>query len=252
MRGNWDDLFPEQRRGLDSPAPRDAAQVDRARRAYYAQLTFIDHQINRLTHALHEHEVLDNTVILFCGDHGDMLYDHGLTAKALPYEASANIPFILRLPRSCGVSPDQTLEAPVELRDILPTLCELAGIDTPDHVEGRSLVPLCNGGAQPSWREYVHGEHALGPFSNQWITDGRWKYAWYSQSGTEQLFDLQSDPNECTDLSESHPAEVTRERQRLIAELEGREEGFVQNGRLVPGQSPKAVLSHILPHSEET
>ena len=79
--------------------------------------------------------------------------------------------------------------------------------------------------------------------SNQWLTDGREKYIWYSQSGRELLFDLEEDPTELHDLAAARPERVAFWRERLMAELDGREEGFVQNGELVNGmlQSPTLV-----------
>ncbi|MCK5803391.1 MAG: arylsulfatase, partial [Lentisphaeria bacterium] len=243
-QGDWVDRLPSGGRGLDSPVPTDPWQIDRARRAYYAQLTFIDHQLNRLTHALHEANELENTIFLFCADHGDMLYDHGRIAKALPYEGAARIPFIMRFPRSWKGPRGATVDAPVELMDVLPTLCEAAGVSVPDSVEGRSVLPFQRG-ETPAWREYIHGEHASGQCSNHWIVDGNWKYAWFSQPGMEQLFDLQNDPCELRDLAAENPAMLGEMRARLIAELEGREEGYVQDGKLVSGRPAQAVLSHI-------
>ena len=240
--GDWTDPAHRNLRGLDSPCPTDPVQIDRARRAYYAQMTFIDHQLNRLTHALHEHGRLQDTCIMFCSDHGDMLYDHGLTAKALPYEGSAHIPFLLRFPRAWGMRSATEVTVPVELRDVLPTICELAGVQVPDSIEGRSVLPFCRGEDAP-WREYVHGEHSYGARSNHWLTDGHWKYVWYSQTGREQLFDLDSDRSESHDLHAALPEDVARWRSRLIKELSGREEGYVQDAQLIPGRSARSVLS---------
>jgi arylsulfatase A-like enzyme len=241
--GEWNEAFPNGGRGLDSPVPRDDWQIDRARRAYYAQMTFIDHQLNRLTHALFAAGCQENTCILFCSDHGDMLYDHGLVAKALPYEGAARIPFFLRFPRSWGFQAGQTVDAPVELRDVLPTLCDVANVPVPDSIEGRSVLPFCRG-ETAEWREYVHGEHTSGRLSNHWIVDGEWKYAWYSQTGVEQLFHLAEDPAETTDLSAAQPERLAACRARLVQELADREEGFVVDGQLCAGRPVSAVLSH--------
>lgn len=239
--GDWDDDFPQVSRGLDSPVPRDPAQVARARQAYYAQLTFIDHQINRLIHTLHAHEVLENTVILFVADHGEMLYDHGMIAKALPYDGSARVPFLLRLPAAMGFLQRATIDAPIEERDILPTLCDIADIPVPGTVEGRSVLPFCRG-ETPAWRSHVHGEHAWGDLSNQWLTDGRWTYTWYSQSGYEQLFNLKDDPEQRRNLAPDHPDLVAAWRHRLVEALTGREEGYVEDGHLIVGRPAQAVL----------
>jgi arylsulfatase A-like enzyme len=242
--GDWTRSFDALQRGVDSPCPGRMPEIERARRAYYAQLTFIDHQINRLTHALHEHGVLQNTCFLFCSDHGDMLYDHHLVAKALPYEGSARIPFFLRFPPQWGMNRESIVDAPVELRDVLPTLCDVAGIDCPDTVEGRSLLPFCRG-ENPAWRPYVHGEHSGGARSNHWLTDGTMKYVWYSQSGREQLFNLEDDPEERHDLVAKEAEQVESWRASLICELEGREEGYVDDGKLIAGRTPQATLSFL-------
>jgi arylsulfatase len=245
--GDWVDHELPLHRGIDSPVPRDPAQIDLARRGYYAQLTFLDHQINRMTMALHEYGLLDNTVILFTSDHGDLLYDHNLVAKGEPFDGSARVPFILWLPRAQrreGLRLGSRVEAPVELRDLFPTFCDLARIDPPPGLDGSSLVPLCLGDAS-SWRECIHGEHFVGPRSNQWLTDGREKYAWYSQTGRELLFDLAADPQELHDLSTERPERIAHWRAKLTQELADRPEGLVEDGRLVVGRPQKATLEHV-------
>lgn len=243
-RGDWDGAVAKGGRGLDSPVPHDEWQVDRARRAYYAQMTFIDHQLNRLTHALFAAGCQENTCILFCSDHGDQLYDHGQVAKGLPYEGSTHIPFFLRFPRSWGLPAGTTVDAPVELRDVLPTLCDLASVPVPDSIEGRSVLPLCRG-ETTEWRDHVHGEHTVGNLSNHWIVDREWKYVWYSQTGMEQLFHLAEDPKEEHELSAKRPAKLAEYRTRLINELWDREEGFVVEGKLQVGRPVKSVLNHL-------
>lgn len=244
VRGDWVD-HTVRRGGLDSPVPVSHAEIDRARKAYYAQITFIDHQINRLVHALHERNLMDDTWILFTSDHGDMLYDHEHIAKALPYEGSARVPFIIRYPQKNALPAGKTIDAPVEMRDIFPTICDIAGIETPRAVEGKSVMPFCRG-EQPEWREYVHGEHEWGTGSNQWLTDGKWKYAWFSQTGREQLFDLVNDPNEMHDLAAKDANRVSEWRTILVNELNGREEGYTDEKDLIVGKKPMQVLEHIL------
>ena len=79
--------------------------------------------------------------------------------------------------------------------------------------------------------------------SNQWLTDGREKYVWYSQTGRELLFDLQEDPSELRDLAAARPERAAVWRARLIAELDGREEGYVQNGNLEVGRPISPTLA---------
>ncbi len=246
LHGDWNDTVGKNGRGLDSPVPWDDWQIDRARRAYLAQMTFIDHQLNRFIHALYAAGCQENTCILFCSDHGDMLYDHGQVAKSLPYEGSARIPFFLRFPRSWGFSAGQTVDAPVELRDVLPTLCDVANVPVPDSIEGKSVLPFCRG-ETTEWREYVHGEHTAGNLSNHWIVDREWKYIWYSQTGLEQLFHLAEDPKEEHELSTKRPAKLAEYRTRLVNELWEREEGFVIDGALESGVPVSPILSHLRP-----
>lgn len=248
LMGDWADaVLPV--RGLDSPVPQSQAEIDLARRAYYAQITHIDHQLNRMFMALYESGVLDNTVIVFTADHGDMLYDHNLVAKALPFEGSARLPFILRLPpklRSDAMRKE--VDAVIELRDLLPTFCDLAGAKIPEQVDGQSILPLCHGdddGGNSGWRPYLHGEHTSGAEggANQWLTDGHEKYVWFTQTGRELLFNLDDDPTELHDLSATEPARIDHWRDRLIEELSGREEGFVQGGSLIAGRPQSPTLS---------
>lgn len=246
VMGDWagrDDLPNESamRSSPESPHVHSEQQRDRARRAYYAQCTFIDHQINRLITALLEHHVWDNTAIVFVSDHGEMLFEHGLVAKSLPYESSAGVPLIVRPPARMGIQGGLTVDRPVELRDVLPTLCDLAGIPIPTEIDGASVMPFIRG-EQPAWRNWLHGEHERGALSNHWMTDGKMKYCWFSQTGAEQLFDLTVDPLECHDLSDERPEELLIWRARLVQELDGREEGYVEAGQLVVGRPARPVL----------
>ena len=94
-----------------------------------------------------------------------------------------------------------------------------------------------------NWRLFIHGEHATS--ANQWLTDGKEKYAWFTQTGRELLFDLTEDPREINDLSSERPDRLAWWRDQLIEELTGRPEGFVQNGKLAPGQPIQGLLPHV-------
>ena len=243
--GDWATGETRTSSGYDSPRyffNRSGDQIDRARRAYYANLSFIDNQIIRLVQSLDEHGQLDNSLILFMSDHGDMLFDHGFTAKGLGYAASARVPCLMKFPEHWAGPTTHTVDAPVELRDIMPTLLAAAGVPVPAAVEGRNLIPLCTGKKDGPWREYVHGEHARGKLSNHWITNGKEMFIWYSQTGRDQYFDLEKDPVNMNDLSHKWPNRVKYLRTCLVAELKGREEGYVKAGKLVVGRKPQAVL----------
>ena len=243
--GDWVDFGLPSGRGIDSPVPHSPSQIDLARRAYYAQITHIDHQLNRMMMALLDYGLLDNTAILFTSDHGDMLYDHNQVAKTVPYDGSTRVPFILRLPSSYSSATykrGQQISAPIELRDIFPTFCDIAGTDIPSSLDGSSVLSLYRGDNE--WREYIHGEHTGGNISNHWVTDGREKYAWFSQTGRELLFNIADDPQEMHDLSKEQSERLTYWREKLVQELVGREEGFVQDGKLIVGRPQSPTLKH--------
>lgn len=239
----WDDPFrADTIRGILRPEI-----LQRARAGYYGHLAHIDQQINRFFWALRERDLWSNTWICFTSDHGELLGDHHLFRKSLPYEGSARVPLLLRGPISAGVGPGTVSNAVAEQRDIMPTLLDAAGISAPTGIDGRSLLE-CARNQAATVREYLHGETATHGGSVQWLTDGHEKYIWFSDDGQEQLFDLKADPHELHDLNRSAdaavPARLARWRVRLVEMLTGSEEGFVCDGMLVSGRSVKATLSH--------
>lgn len=208
----------------------------RARAGYFGHISHIDLQINRFLETLAEYGLRQGTVICFVSDHGEMLGDHNAFRKVLPYEGSARVPLLLSGP---GIPGHRVVEDKViELRDILPTLLDSAGLARPEGIDGCSAVPLLGGERHP-WREFLHGEHTAFGQSVHYLTDGRHKYVWWSGTGREQLFDLRDDPEERHDLG-STPSSPWR--QRLIQCLEGREEQFVSEGALIAGRPVKPVL----------
>ena len=214
---------------------RSDAEVQRARAGYYGSITHIDHQIGRLFQYLQKNQLWDNTIILFTSDHGDMLGDHNLWRKTYAYEGSARVPLIIRLP---GKEDDQrrVIRQPTVLQDIMPTILEAAQCPLPA-VDGRSLLPLLHNDHE-SWRAYVHGEHCTCYAEEQemqFVTDGVFKYIWFPRLDSEQLFNLRDDPGECTDLAGLPNYQDTLElwRQRLVDELEPRDAGLTEGGRLV-------------------
>lgn len=240
--GDWTEHLDEWRNN-DDPEAHVADYRDdvshRARAGYYGLMTHIDHQIFRFLQMLGEFGVAEDTVVAFVSDHGDMMGDHGMWRKGYAYEGSSHIPFVLTGP---GIPSGVRCDALVELRDVMPTLLEAAGVEVPDSVEGVSILPMLHGG--PVRRQYLHGEHFIFGQSMQWIATHQWKYVWWSSDGHEQLFDLITDPREERNLASSpeHLANLHQCRDSLIEALRGREEGYVQDGALVAGQAAKPML----------
>jgi len=243
--GDWAEP-PNDGIGLDIEAPAVHLKGEALRSCVAGYLGLINHVDDQIYRAL---DVLKRgrrdfgeTVTMLTADHGEMLGDHYLFRKTYAYEGSARIPLLLSAPKSLGLKTAQVRHEPVCLEDIMPTVLELAGCSIPDTVEGRSLVPLLRGDPEPDWRPWLHGEHARcydDMYSSHYLTDGREKYIWFSQSGRELLFDLENDPQELCNLAARADCGQRLEswRRRMVAQLTGRPEGFTDGDRLIAGQT---------------
>ena len=212
------------------------AQVRHSRQGYYGSVSFLDEQIGRIVEALEKRGWLEQTLILFFSDHGDMTGDHHLWRKSYAYEASARIPMLMRWPKGLiAAERGQSIAAPVEIRDILPTLLDAAGVTPARKLDGGSLLQLAGGAAD--WRKHIDLEHDVcySP-ANHWnaLTDGSVKYIFHARDGEEQLFDLKADPGELRDLAgqPQHSATLREWRGRMLGHLSERGEPFVKGGKL--------------------
>lgn len=214
------------------------AQLADTRRAVYALCTHIDHQLRILIGTLREEGLLDDTVILICGDHGDMLGDNGLYAKRLMYEGSAAVPMLLAGPTGDGrVGVGATDGRLVGLQDIMPTLLDLCGVPVPGSCEGLSMVGERR-------REILYGESLVGAKATRMVHDGRYKLIWYPAGNRLQLFDLERDPHEERDLAADPAHAETRERlsRSLAGQLYGGDEAWLRDGALM-GMAEPALSS---------
>ncbi len=179
---------------------------------YYACTSFVDAQIGRLLDRLTELGMRKNTIVVLWSDHGWQLGEHGLWCKHCVFETSMKVPLIIRPP---GQNDRRNTEHLVELLDLYPTLCDLAGIKKPDHLDGRSLVPLIN---QPdrSWKSAVTGRY------RGWDTlrTPRYRYSFFRNSNgsvvTDMLYDHQIDPAETVNIAGRDDTKKERERLRLL------------------------------------
>ncbi len=131
-------------------------QNQRMRAAYMGVCTHIDYELGRLMEDLARMQLLNDTLILFTSDHGDMMGDHHLHRKTYAYEGSARIPFLVRYPAGMKI-PGGRFDHVVGLQDVMPTFLEAAGLPVPSSVTGRSVFAAARG--EP-WREFLHGEHS--------------------------------------------------------------------------------------------
>jgi len=223
-----------------------AEKARQARQGYYGNVSFIDEQIGKMLKVLEKRGQLENTLILYTADHGDMTGDHHLWRKTYAYEASARIPMLIRWGNGIlSAERGQVISQPVELRDLLPTYLDAAGVRfDPEWFDGRSMLDLVRGKTD-GWREWIDLEHATcyAP-ENNWtgLTDGRIKYVYYAPDGRQQLFDLKQDPGETRELSSvpEHHETLRTWRRRMIDHLAERGEPFVVGGDL--GIRPKGTL----------
>jgi iduronate 2-sulfatase len=184
------------------------------RHGYYACVSYVDAQIGKIIKALEDKGELDNTIILLWGDHGFKLGDFGEWAKATNLEADARVPLILRLPSKNGAG--LQIDAPVELVDVLPTLCDAAGIATPESVEGKSLLSfLCSPAGR--FRDFALTQfRRSGTSMGYSIRTSEWRYTEWIDPKTgetrdEELYRINDEKlMEDRNLENEYPAEVSR------------------------------------------
>lgn len=183
---------------LLAPFPRTGKVVKEHLAAYYAMITHLDAQIGRLLAALDRSGKAGNTIVVFAGDNGLAVGSHGLMGKQNLYEHSVRVPLVVRGP---GVAAGGRAGGLVYLNDIFPTLCDLAHLEIPSSVEGRSLVPMVN---DPGRKVRDSVFLAYREFQRAIRTDDNWKLIKYRVRDREktQLFDLNRDPHERRNLAD--------------------------------------------------
>ena len=216
-RRRWEMRFPNNEKFQESV------------RSYYRLITGVDVIIGKIRKQLKQLSLDENTVIMLIGDNGFYLGEYGLAGKWFPHELSIRVPLLVYDPRAdkklCGVTLDQmALNV-----DIAPTILELAHLDNPEQMQGKSLVPLLKG-KKPKWRTEFFYEH---PFEHKTIAKSealrtqRYKYARYIDYDYEELYDLKNDPAETINLAkdEKYKKTLTNLRKRcneLAKKAEGK------------------------------
>ena len=189
----------------------------RLHRWAYARLTErVDGQVGTVLAALRENHLEEDTVLVFTSDHGDMDGSHRMEHKTAFYEEAARIPLIIagaRVERRNAVDASLVSNG----LDLLPTLCELVGVQPPQDGEGRSLMPLLNGMDMREWRDVLPLESELG----QMIVKSQFKYMRYYQGeDSEQLIDLEHDPGETRNAAhDPHHASVVEAMRRDFRQM---------------------------------
>ena len=179
--------------------------------AYYTSSEFLDRNIGTVLDALEKSGQAENTLVVYLGDHGYMLGQHGRFEKHCGYEPAVRSPLLIRFPAK--IKPKQSTKALVEFIDVYPTILDYAGVPIPPNVQGKSLVPVLSGKTKRH-REQVFIEYSEN--EEAYIRTDRWKFIYSTgkrvrEDGyvtetplpgqTIQLFDLEQDPDELTNLA---------------------------------------------------
>ncbi len=250
--GDWCEEFAATTNDISSwYGKNNKKTLDTMRKAYYASITYVDYYIGKIMQHLSQQGLLDDTLIIFTSDHGELLGDHYMYRKISPFEGSAKIPFIVKPTKDMDVITGATYDTPISHYDIMPTCLSYAGIDIPNEVEGSSILRLLK--QQPFERDFIHGEHSgYGNNGWQYIMDNRYKYIWNTMSGKEYLFDINLDPNECVNLAVNSKYEniISSHRKKLIKILSTRpEHELVKDGKLSHGKILPSVRQDFLDNS---
>jgi arylsulfatase A-like enzyme len=202
----------EQLGPVDGVAEIDSERAREIKAAYYAMIELIDSNVGRLLAALEESGQREDTLVIFMSDHGELLGDYGLVGKGCRfYEALVRVPLIFSWPGHVGAG--VVCDSLVELIDIVPTLLELAGVEAPERMQGRSLLPILQGRAdEGQHRPFVRSEyyrvlnpdapgreHLQGTYATM-IRNVNYKLVVYHDRDSGELYDLREDPGELENL----------------------------------------------------
>ena len=197
--------------------PREEKEIKRHIAEYFAMITHLDFEIGRLLDALKESGEEDNTIIVFTGDNGLAVGQHGWLGKEDIYEHGVRIPLIMAGP---GIAKNQKNDAYVYLYDIFPTLCEKVGIDIPSSVDGKSFAELLDGEHGEKFRDELYLI-----FDNfvRGVKDEKYKLIEYRNGDAKEdkwtfLYDIKNDPWETINLAndESYKDKVNEMREKII------------------------------------
>ncbi len=189
----------------------------RLHRWAYCRLTeMVDREIGVLLDAVREAGLEEDTLIVFTSDHGDMDSAHKMEHKSVLYEEAARIPFIMSHKGAIPAGRINDTHLVSNGQDLLPTLCDYAGIESPSDLPGASVCPLAEGKSPQDWRNHVVVESQNG----RMVRTERYKYCIYeSGAHREQLTDLQNDPGEMKNIAEEpNSQKLIEQHRRLLKE----------------------------------
>lgn len=215
----WD-ITREMKDAMDGRRFPDAAECPFAeknqgvRQNYAAMIENIDRIIGECLDVLARQGFLENTLVVYAADHGEMMGDHGLYGKSKPEQGSIHIPLVIDASH-LGGKPGRCYSSPVELQDLAATFLDYAGVTPGYKMDSKSLKPAVEG-SDEKVREFAVSEliqnDRNGPITSfAAVTDGKWKLI-LRAGQPDRLYDLEHDPFECSNVAQQHPEEVARMR----------------------------------------
>jgi arylsulfatase A-like enzyme len=228
--------MPERRQDADDPAsPKgqaepwwgdDPEKIERWRAHYFGLVSFVDDMVERIVETLRERDLLEETLIVFTSDHGEMAGDYNLMAKGNFYEEVIRVPTIVVPPGGSGVD---RFDGLVEVADLAPTILDYAGVPRPDVMPTRSLRPVLEG-ERDDHRESVLCEYATNDRSrkSKCVRTERYKYVFHAGDADPEFYDLREDPDELVDRHDdpAYREELSRHRELLLDRLTRSEQRY--------------------------
>ena len=250
--GDWTPDLPYQLGVPDDSAlgPFSEREMAQAIRGYYGLINHLDDRIRRVLLRTFEYgsqRQKEPTIIIFTSDHGEVLDDHHLWRKSLPYEASAHVPFFISW-KNMDFKPG-TFNGLVSLEDVAATIFDLCGVELPaqfdNNLDSRSLASAVRNESCHT-RNTLYGECT--GFTHNFIVEGPWKYIWYSQTGEEQLFNVIEDRDDNHDCSGIHADLLPKFRVKLSEYLKDRDDRTFDPAVCVPcnNKPPQALWASKL------
>jgi arylsulfatase A-like enzyme len=178
---------------------------------YYGVVTEVDDWVGKILDTLDDQGLSDNTLVVFCSDHGEMLGAHGMREKNVFYEESAHVPAIVRLPGR--IDPGRVCKTVVSQVDLFATILDYCGVEAPEN-HGRSWRRLFEGAEEPDAGIVTEWHFHPNSFPNYMIRQGQWKYLTGNRpggSGIDCLYDLEADPHEMHNLIGRNPGAAQHE-----------------------------------------
>jgi len=231
----------------------DPDEAMHARAAYFACVSYLDELIGDFLTNLDHAGLLENTIVVYTSDHGELMGEHGMWWKNSWHEGASRVPWLIQLPEHrTGELGSATVETPVSLADLYPTLCGFAGVEAPDDLDGVDLSSQIRGGDEsqrgpvwftnptPRWGEGA--EHVV-------VRDGDFKFVRFRGMEPNLLFNLADDPLEQRNIIADHP-EVAERLSQFVDEVwdfdeaSRRAEAHVQESRSLVPQLDHAKLDH--------